>query len=731
MGRDEHQKRSPDCAFFSLIKSYEETSVPKKAAKGRKSRASKASRLSTQSTFTAVSEGPSIIDISADVDDSIVTTATNVTVTSQAVKKMPKTKKSTRGRKTKTNNEETIEVSAMPEAEDADFEIKVPEPRARKGKKRTSDAMEDGSALMDAQQPPAKRRGTRNMRGSTMVEESVIVSLPAENADAVMTNVDDPVQQNPEPKRKRGRPSAAKSKRNFSTASTASKASLRVEMPDDDEIERALEADLERSLTDGEDNNLTIEPPKPCRESRVKKSTVGASAAPIRKTSRNSKVPHTGHDMFAVGNISVDEAAIEAELEAMEFEPISLPKAKGAKAKQPRKASAKQQAAARRAEEAAQAQIILNANVSAQELAPDPKVIESGGHAAPKRRRGRNAGSVASSRNRADRPTRASGTSTNEVELSVTLGVDDVHDSGNETDTSIASQSTIVKGGTKRRSSNSKTKGGKKGFARNIEEIVNQPAEASHVEQQKEEAPKKKPVGRSKKAIQAEEESTKEEVQNIVTSVLEQPSVLEPVVKPAKGRPAKAKGKTKTLPKLPVEAEKDKSEGKDDPAPRSPNHPPKELTPSLSPQSSDAENLPPSSRPSTNKPPVQQGQASRVPLAPGTPTMSPSKRNIVAGLQSTYPWAAVDLDDILLKSPSDVQTEKENSATNLLGEAIGNVKKGELTSPEKKMTVEEWILFNASLAEEKLRGECERMVGVFETEGGRAMRVLEGLVTVD
>ncbi len=51
-----------------------------------------------------------------------------------------------------------------------------------------------------------------------------------------------------------------------------------------------------------------------------------------------------------------------------------------------------------------------------------------------------------------------------------------------------------------------------------------------------------------------------------------------------------------------------------------------------------------------------------------------------------------------------------------------------LTSPEKRMTVEEWIYHNAGLAEQMLRGECEGMVEAFEREGGRARGVLEGLV---
>ena len=110
----------------------------------------------------------------------------------------------------------------------------------------------------------------------------------------------------------------------------------------------------------------------------------------------------------------------------------------------------------------------------------------------------------------------------------------------------------------------------------------------------------------------------------------------------------------------------------------------------------------------------------RVVLAPvaATPMRgSPSKRNVVAGLQSTTPWTAVDMDMIF--SPGG---EKENSVAKLLRRG------SDLTSPEKRMTVEEWIYHNAGLAEQKLKHECEAMVSKFESEGSRAMRVLEGLV---
>ena len=51
-----------------------------------------------------------------------------------------------------------------------------------------------------------------------------------------------------------------------------------------------------------------------------------------------------------------------------------------------------------------------------------------------------------------------------------------------------------------------------------------------------------------------------------------------------------------------------------------------------------------------------------------------------------------------------------------------------LSSPERKMSVQEWILFNAKSGEERLRRECERLVGRFEGEGVRALKALEGIV---
>lgn len=160
------------------------------------------------------------------------------------------------------------------------------------------------------------------------------------------------------------------------------------------------------------------------------------------------------------------------------------------------------------------------------------------------------------------------------------------------------------------------------------------------------------------------------------------------------------------------------------PGPRGPSMmmsppPPKQTTPSPSPQASDAENRPPSSRPTTSRPPVfspSAQQTTRVPLAPSTPTNSSSKRNAMGSLQSSLPWKAVDLENVF----SVANENKENAVSNFT-----------LTSVEKAMTVEEWVSWNAQNGEEKLRKESERLVSIFEREGGRAMRTLEGIECIE
>lgn len=52
-----------------------------------------------------------------------------------------------------------------------------------------------------------------------------------------------------------------------------------------------------------------------------------------------------------------------------------------------------------------------------------------------------------------------------------------------------------------------------------------------------------------------------------------------------------------------------------------------------------------------------------------------------------------------------------------------------LTDAEKAMNIEQWVLYNAKRGEEKLRMACEQQITAFETEGNRALAVLEAIPT--
>lgn len=622
-----------------------------------------------------------------------------------------------KGRKTRAKKAEPepveVEAEAAPEPEDADFDVKVEvAPKTTRGRKRKSE-QEPDSSVMEIVPPPPKRRATRT-RGSIAVEDSImhdVESVPQEQEvtqkgrksrntrtrgsmamdDSVLSVVENASQEHDVPQKgKRGRPSRK--------ASTASVAALKAPIPNDDELDAALEADLERRMSNGE--TAMAPPPKPTQSSKVSKA---------------------GHAMFNPEPMEIDEAAIEAELEAMEVDSKPLPKAKGAKGKQPRKVSAKQQAAARKAAEAeaaAEAERIAEEEASQQiaaELEHSISIQHSSPIIQPKKQRAASRQPARKPPGRAGRATRGSTLSTNEQDTTMTTDGHDssrVDDSGNETDASMASQSTVVRGGASRRGSTMKGKGGKKG-AKHIEEIVHQHVEYLAPEPEVEEA-FYTPAPEAPPAV----------VEELAEEIPKQTAK-------SRGRPKKSQSSNpgdsiledEHIPQPLVSSHSKKAKGKAVQAPRSPTPPPKEMTPADSPQSSDAENHPPSSKPSAvTKKTVTPHSSKRMPLAETTPSMSPSKRNIIAGLQTLHPWSSVDLDTVFMKSPGG-ENVLMNTKT-LFGE---DLKTGVLTSPEKKMTVEEWIHYNAEQAEERLRNECERMVGSFEQQGTRAMAALEGI----
>jgi hypothetical protein len=118
-------------------------------------------------------------------------------------------------------------------------------------------------------------------------------------------------------------------------------------------------------------------------------------------------------------------------------------------------------------------------------------------------------------------------------------------------------------------------------------------------------------------------------------------------------------------------------------------------------------------------------KTTRVPLAASTPNRSPSRKSPskLGKLSSTTPWEPVDLEAVFFPDSDENDNVDDHVFDKLL--QVG----GALTSPEKKMTVEEWIRSRAELGERKLKSECERMVMLFEKEGTRGMMALSGIQT--
>jgi len=135
-------------------------------------------------------------------------------------------------------------------------------------------------------------------------------------------------------------------------------------------------------------------------------------------------------------------------------------------------------------------------------------------------------------------------------------------------------------------------------------------------------------------------------------------------------------------------------------SPRAKTSEPPPAEPASSPsQQSDVENAPPSARAAAVRPPVS---------SPG---------------QIMPEWSAVDVE-VVFQS-----TLAGEGATATTGD-LWDVKTGKLSESEKAMTVQEWIEHVAGQAEAELRAETEKVVGIFEREGARAMTVLEGIVCV-
>ncbi|MCJ1244888.1 hypothetical protein MMC30_002089 [Trapelia coarctata] len=779
---DEHQRRSPECAFFTLSQSS-----GAKSAKGKRGRPSNTSRASIQSNMTTGLDDQSMMNTVPQEGDSINTTATGMTTASTVLRagkkggNGKKTKGKSQLKAVKTMVDESLQGSSFVEPEDDDFSVKVmSSPVITKGKKRSSDEMNVNDEPTTADIQPAKRRATR-IRASAIQPQQVPepVSIEKEEQDAHMTDAEElPPVRLPTSKKgaKKGKKQGSSTSRKPSAMSTATVASLRG-IPADEEIDAVLEADLDRPLTDDEKEVETVEPvePKSRRLTRSRPGTrnVTASVAPVRSATRMSSAliedihvevrvelersppKHTSQETLIGGSQASSTVTVD-------MQPREL-KTKGKKGKGAKKTTDAPQVVIETLvtsdtaveAEARDAQSTDDKDQSGQNPENHPTQHEELIPA-----KGRSAVQPASKRAKGRQPSRKLPGRTKKASIisapqpvadpvidleSSTLTLKTAEDgSGHETDASTLSQAT-VKRGARKGSTVKKGKKPKKAVgSRNIEDVVqarSQPvaedsAEAPvttpgkitnvvptpispvpqvdndikvgqpPVEVAEDAAPKPKgPRGRPKgKNASRAPSAAEEQIQAVPKSpITEQP--IAPVA-PQEAILSSRRNSMTFTPKL---------------LPPTPKHAVPSPTPS--PQSSDAENQPPSSRPSQTRPPLfeaspSRAQTIRVPLAASTPTTSPSRRNNTSKVQTTLPWTSVDLESIFFSSP---KPGKENVNT-LDG------MKNSLTSPEKRMTVEEWIKYNASQGEEKLRNECERLVGRFESEGNRALRILEGII---
>lgn len=742
---DEHQRRSPDCVLFAF------TVNKPKVSRAKKGRASTASRLSIQSGFTAVTEGSSIAEFEVNQEESMIPTmeAAKPTKAGKGGKKAPKAKKApsrAKGKVAKAKQEESQLASSFVEPEDDDFEVKVaqaPAPTLKTRKRKSVNISTGEEAMAEtgvspqeeiSPSPPRKRRATRASSSAAAVQEAPISGFQAGiEIDAHMTGVEEmPLPSVPAAKkpRKGSKNRASSTTRRVSSTSTASKASLRATIPNDEEIDAALEAELDRPLTDeeGDLDAPEVEQPKSRRltRSRPGSTKAKASVAPTRRGTRASTVRANGTSMANMYP-SIPSAS-DNECEAVASEPaeaITLDvvadhssKTKDERMKGSRKASARQQ----------------NQN----DKTDNPKESTATIHET-KEPQGDDVKKPPLSRSRQKSrqlPMRKAGPLTDTVALdtadlipeidSSVLDTQFAHDDpGHETDISVAKQDRAKRGTRKVPAAAHKAKPGKKDVAisRNSENTMRTSAlEIPSV------------VDDQPDAIITDDGPTNAEQAIMdIEPLKKQSKAVRGAVKTTKGKTTRPKPKT-TSRRASAASTTDEQIDEDDEQVRIPSPPFPSVhstpRPAISPQSSDAENQPPSSRPSTQRPPLSlqspsKSQSTQVPLAPTTPAASPS-RGTCSRLQSTHPWTMVDLEHIFQGTPVP---DKENNPF-----LFGNPKAGAqnaLTSPEKKLSVEQWIHSNAQTGEEKLRNECERLVGKFESEGMRALKALEGIVCAE
>ena len=782
-GSHEHHARSPDCAFFELC-NRPESPIAKKPATKRKPRSStaKSTRLSMQSTLEPE---PSYLETPSFADDTIQDEGDSI-ATAASVMPKGKGKKATAAKGRKKKAEPVVEdnhkmMDAPSEAEEAPapapktakgrkgkkvkeeqapepvernksvmlaasgtliVEEEEPAPKSRRGKKRISDSEADESIIA-----PAPKRRTRN---SVAMQESI---LP----ESSMHNTQDEISSSTPPLSKK----ATATKKKLARASRSRKVSEVSLAPEsDNEPLDQLEDELDRQLEDMDVKN-------PSRTHSPEMLNPKPAMAPLGRKLRNSggRLENNHHDMF--NQMEVDEDEVDREMQQMEEEEqISkpLPKGKGKRVVE-RKVSVKQQvkeekARRKAAEEQARRE---QAELEAEELRLQQEAEEA-------------------------EELRLQGESKVAEQLRLQQEAEEAEETERlrikEENADKRRRSAKIKADAAQRAHQAQIKAEQQRLederrqaeeeaeAKRLKlEVEAEEEEKLRIEQENEdERIRLEQEEEKRQRLEAEAAAIQEKIRNKNEAAAAAKTAKEAAaaakaakaakaaeIAAAKASKAKGKGKGKARPKSPS-SEPEPSTARSPITHESSVHSPslleqstpaqpasarsanrssishrsqrsvRTLSPSVSPQSSDAENHPPSSRPSSSMQ-ASSAMTARQTLGATTPKTPSRSLNMQpggakTGLHSETPWEEVDLDTIFahMRSP-----DKENVSLALGGAVFG----GELSEEERKMTVEEWIRYNAVKAEERIKAECEALVGVFEREGMRAVTSLEGVDVIE
>ena len=698
----EHQRRSPDCTFFTAVIPIE------KPQKGRGKRQSKASsRLSTQSNNTRLSNASSA-NWEVFGEDSVMTVENSAMLPSQPAAIRSQGSKRTRGSsmsRSHSNVKPKADVvpSSFLEPEDDDFEVKVVEPPGKRsrGRKRKSDEIDQssldhqaGSPASGAPEPAAKRRTTRSRTSNVDTVGLNAVGAVSKDSDIQMTDVDampPPPASKPRKGAKGGRKRASSKTRHASAASTASMASLRAAIPDDDALDAALEADLNRALADEEIDSPVVD------SSTAKRRLTRTRPGTKVELASTASVRHAAEASLMEGEVAAEPVGNDIKHDDV----IEKPK---------RRVASRQKVPA--------------PTPSAPTENTKAETSESRDESAPKKRgtKGKRVAQKELEERQEVERTAVADVKEGQQDPAENSTVEQKEETEpNPTVDANSCQTEDNSAGAKRSRTTKKTK-----VKTKVQQLPDDypAAERSSTAAVIEEAK----IVCEKDVQVSDDESTLQR-----KTVVKKP--IEKVKKGAKAKAKAAKASTpppvlpSSSPEQPHKEVEDEAvqDQKSLPTPIVEVTPVKQASaqPFTSPPS-DVENHPPSSRPASARPPLQtlspsKFQPIRVPLALSTPVASPSKN--ISKLHTTQPWIAVDLDTFLLRSP-----EKENAMGAAGGLFALPKAKGNLSSPEKKMTVEQWIKANAENLEGKLRDDCERLVGRFEAEGMKALRTLEGVV---